>query len=157
MGKIVVLYPIVKGIGFASSQRQSSDPEASCLIVRFVIPKDAYAQRRLDNIHNQLLNCIQPIVSAALASGFTRHELAAKKLTSVIDKYRYANYREMIYFMRDLKAKNVFNFSRSRLFTRISKSRRFLEIKSQNQLPGISDQEKFFDIEEKHLEENQLI
>ena len=59
--------------------------------------------------------------------------------------------------MRDLKAKNVFNFSRSRLFNQIAKSRRYLELKSATEEPGISNQEKYFDIEEKHLAQNQLI
>ena len=74
-----------------------------------------------------------------------KQSLGMEKLTRVIDKYRYSNYREIIYFMRDLKAKNVFNFSRSRLFQKIAKSRRFIELNS------------LFDQKEKHLDINQEI
>jgi hypothetical protein len=55
--------------------------------------------------------------------------LALAKLTAVLDKYKCANYREIVYFMRDLKAKNVFNFSRSRLYEKIAKSKRYFELK----------------------------
>jgi hypothetical protein len=57
-----------------------------------------------------------------------RPQLGLEKLANVVDKYRFIRYRELIYFMRDLKAKNVFNFSRSRLYDLISKSRKFMLI-----------------------------
>ena len=40
--------------------------------------------------------------------------------------------------MRDLKAKNVFNFSRSRMFDKIARSQRFLDLKGE-----------YFDIDQK--------
>jgi len=68
-----------------------------------------------------------------------------------MDKYKFSNYREIIYFMRDLKAKNVFNFSRSRLFSQIARSRRFLELKK------MSHEQELFDVDERHFEKNQVI
>ena len=43
LGKIVVLYPIMQGTTFATTQRQSSDSAGACLIIRFVINKDENA------------------------------------------------------------------------------------------------------------------
>ena len=57
-----------------------------------------------------------------------RPQLGLEKLANVIDKYKFTQYREMIYFMRDLKSHNVYNFSRSRLFELIGKSRKFMQI-----------------------------
>ena len=54
-----------------------------------------------------------------------KQTLAIEKLSSVLEKYKAANYREIIYFMRDLKAKNVYNFSRSRLYDKLAKSKLF--------------------------------
>jgi hypothetical protein len=90
------------------------------------------------------------VIDAALASESVtpKQELALTKFTNVIEKYKFAHYREMIYFMRDLKAKNVFNFSRSRLFDRLATSKRFFEIKASEQL---------FDNNKKHFEQSQLI
>ena len=101
-------------------------------------------QQKLQNIHSQLINVIQPFVQAALMNEEVslKQSLGMEKLTKVIDKYRFANYRDIIYFMRDLKAKNVYNFARSRLFQNIAKSRRFIEINS------------LFDQREKHLDVN---
>ena len=67
-------------------------------------------------------------------------------MTGVIDKYRFNNYREIINFMRDLKSKNVYNFSRSRLYEKIAKSKRYFEIKK--------SEEQYFDVDEKHLAQN---
>jgi hypothetical protein len=73
---------------------------------------------------------IKPVVATALNSGFMKQTLALGRLTGVIDKYRFSNYREIIYFMRDLKSKNVYNFSRSRLYEKIAKSKRFFNLKT---------------------------
>ena len=112
--------------------------------------RDQHVQKKLENIHSQLINIIHPVVDAALTSEIvsTKHSLAVTKLSSVVDKYKFAHYREIIYFMRDLKAKNVFNFSRSRLFDKLSKSKRFFEMKADDSL---------FDNGLKHLEQNQQI
>ena len=71
-----------------------------------------------------------------------KQSLGIQKLSSVFEKYKDARYREIIYFMRDLKAKNVFNFSRSRLFEKLSKSKLAFDQRSNNAL---------FDYEAKHL------
>lgn len=71
-----------------------------------------------------------------------------QKLTNIVEKYKFTHYREMVYFMRDLKAKNVFNFSRSRLFDNLAKSKRLFDIKASDNL---------FDIKEKQIEQNQQI
>ena len=89
------------------------------------------------------------MVSTSLNNGFMRQTLAMNKLTNVMNKYRFSNYREIIYFMRDLKSKNVYNFSRSRLYEKIAKSKRYFEIKN--------SEDQYFDVNEKHLAQNQLI
>ena len=48
--------------------------------------------------------------------------------------------------MRDLKAKNVYNFSRSRLFDKIARSKRVLDLKGE-----------YFDVDRKQLDQNQQI
>ena len=67
-----------------------------------------------------------------------------KKLSGVIDRYKFMNYREIIYFMRDLKAKNVYNFSRSRLYDKLKKSKRYFELKKQMQSED-PENSKYFD------------
>jgi hypothetical protein len=71
-------------------------------------------------------------------------------LVNVIEKYKFASYREIIYFMRDLKAKNVFNFSRSRLYTKLAKSKLIFDLKEKHS-------DDLFDAEDKHLTQNQII
>lgn len=114
--------------------------QQNALILRFIVNRDLNVQRKLENIHNQLINCIQPIVDAALVSDTVsiKQTLALTKLCGVIDKYRFTNYRDIIYFMRDLKAKNVYNFSRSRLFDKIARSKRVQDLR-----------EEYFDVDEK--------
>jgi hypothetical protein len=46
-----------------------------------------------------------------------------------INMRRFSHYKEALQFMRDLKIKGVYNFSRCRLFDAIKKSSRFLDIK----------------------------
>ena len=122
---MVILFPLMNANAYRSAIYQQS-----ALILRFVLDRDQLVQKRLENIHSQLINCIQPIVNAALVSDVVsvKQTLALSKLCGVIDKYRFANYREMVYFMRDLKAKNVYNFSRSRLFDKIAKSKRVQDL-----------------------------
>lgn len=71
-------------------------------------------------------------------------------MASIIEKYKFASYREIIYFMRDLKAKNVYNFSRSGLYSKLAKSKIIFEKKNKMA-------EDFFDVEDKHLTQNQII
>ena len=91
---------------------------------------------------------IENFVSTSLNAGLQKWQLALSKLNTVVDKYKFTNYREIVYFMRDLKSKNVYNFSRSRLYEQIAKSRRFLQLKNED---------KYFDYEDKHMAQNQLI
>lgn len=118
---MVIVYPLMSANVYRSAIYQQN-----AIILRFIVNRDANVQKKLENIHNQLINCIQPIVDAALVSDIVsvKQTLALNKLCGVIDKYRFTNYREIIYFMRDLKAKNVYNFSRSRLFDKIARSKR---------------------------------
>lgn len=116
------------------------------MILRFVINRDNQVQQKLKNIHSQLISCIQPVIQAALHNGeiLIKQQLALKKLSSVIDRYKFVNYREIIYFMRDLKAKNVYNFSRSRLYDNLKKSKRYFELKKQMQSDD-PENAKYFD------------
>lgn len=47
-----------------------------------------------------------------------------------INALRFSYYRELFDSMKDLRAKNVFNFSRCALYEKIKKSRRFMELKA---------------------------
>ena len=49
--------------------------------------------------------------------------------------------------MRDLKSNNVFNFSRSRMYDRIAKSRRYLELKQATTRPDDDPLNRYFDHE----------
>lgn len=35
----------------------------------------------------------------------------------------------MLYFLRDMKSKNVYNFTRSNLYAKLAKSKRYMELK----------------------------
>jgi hypothetical protein len=59
-----------------------------------------------------------------------RHSLGVEKMGRLIDRSKLVAYREILTFMRDLKAKGVFNFSRCRLFDAISRSKRFIQLKN---------------------------
>jgi len=94
-------------------------------------------------LHQQFMSPLIKIMDAILSTDPTpKQSLGIQKLCSVFEKYKDARYREIIYFMRDLKAKNVFNFSRSRLFEKLSKSKLAFDQRSNNAL---------FDYEAKHL------
>jgi hypothetical protein len=143
--KVVVLFPLM------SSHSYKSAVQSQCaLILRFILDRDEHVERKVQNIHAQLINAIAPILDAALSHEVVavKPTLAVEKLSKVIDKYKFAHYREIIYFMRDLKAKNVFNFSRSRLYEKLAKSKRFFDLK---------DEDDLFDCQEKHLNQNQKI
>jgi hypothetical protein len=106
----------------------------------------------------QLIKPIQPTIISILSGGnvLLKPQLGLEKLSNVVNKYKNTQYREMIYFMRDLKAKNVFNFSRSRLYDQIAKSRKFIEI--YNQAGGNEKGEsKFFDVDRKNMDKHQII
>ena len=45
-----------------------------------------------------------------------RQQLAVSRLLSGLNSRRFGYYRELVDFMKDLRAKNVFNFSRCRLY-----------------------------------------
>ena len=78
-----------------------------------------------------------------------KQQLALMKLGRVVDKFKEAAYRDLVYFMRDLKAKNVFNFARSRLCEKIQKSKRFIEFKRQL---GEKDGDELYDFSKREME-----
>ena len=67
---------------------------------------------------------VSPVLEAILLHQAVtpKLNLAVEKMSKVVNKYKFSCYREIIYFMRDLKAKNVFNFSRSRIYSKLSRS-----------------------------------
>lgn len=77
-----------------------------------------------------------------------KQELALQKIAAIVDRQKHGQYRELIYFLRDLKAKNVFNFSRSGLYARLAKSKRFLELRKQlnSDLDGVDTRNQYFDL-----------
>ena len=93
-----------------------------------------------------------------------KQKLALQKLTEVVNRHRFMNYREIIYFLRDLKAKNVYNFSRSNLYAKLAKSKRYLELKKSlnEDLAAVQDSAnasngEYFDLQKRRLDENQQI
>lgn len=100
-------------------------------MLRFIFDIDEPVQKRLETLHSQLISCVQPLLTQLLQTNqvLMRQQLAVSKLLNGINFFRHGYYRELVDFMKDLRAKNVFNFSRCRLYEKIKKSRRFLELK----------------------------
>lgn len=135
------------------------------LVLRFVLNRDENVQAKLQNINTQLINVVQPVVLAILQGGvMTKEKLALQKLAQVVDRQRYMTYRELMYFLRDLKAKNVYNFTRSNLYAKLAKSKRYMELKKQlnSDLDDVrgspnGGNAEFFDQQQRHMDENQQI
>ena len=174
LDKVVMLYPFINGhfmsssLGRRGGAGQSFTSNAASLqglVLRFVLDRDDNVQRKLQNIGNQLINAIQPIVLAVLQGEvMVKQKLALQKLAEVVNRHRFMNYREIIYFLRDLKAKNVYNFSRSNLYAKLAKSKRYLELKSSlnEDLASVQDSAnvsngEYFDLQKRRLDENQQI
>ena len=139
LDKVVMLYPFVhshlssSSVHFQRSFNQSLTTSVAShqgLVLRFVLDRDDNVQTKLQNINTQLINVVQPVVLAILQGGImTKEKLALQKLSQVVDRQRFINYRELMYSLRDLKAKNVYNFSRSNLYAKLAKSKRYMELK----------------------------
>ena len=97
----------------------------------------------------------------------TKEKLALQKLAQVVDRQKSINYRELLYCLRDLKAKNVYNFTRSSLYAKLAKSKRYMELKHQlnrdlDEVKGSQrydnddrNNPEFFDLQLRRLNENQ--
>lgn len=134
----------------STSYKSALSKHNAAIILRFKIERDSYIEKKVQAIHTNLINVIAPVMDAIMMHDVVsvKQIYAIEKLTRVIDKYKSSSYREIIYFMRDLKAKGVFNFSRSRLFSKLAKSKVIFEAIQSDPL---------FDVEDKHLNQNQLI
>ena len=148
---MVLLYPIVAVDQFRAGVSNLS--KQSGLVLRFNLEKSDSVNKSLQLIHEKFLVLIQPLVSELLKSGqvMMRQKLALSKICTGIDGMRLQYYREVMTFIRDLKMKNVYNFTRSRLYDNIKKSRRYQMVKS-----SIRDSE-YFDETQQKLHENQKI
>jgi hypothetical protein len=144
--QVVVLFPLMS----ARSYRTTYSQFQNAIIVRFVLDNDDHIELKVQNILSQFINVIAPVIDAILQHEIisVKQTYAIEKISNVIDKYKSACYRELIYFMRDLKAKNVYNFSRSRLYTKLAKSKLLFNQSLDNEM---------FDLEDKHLAQNQHI
>lgn len=52
-------------------------------------------------------------------------------MSQIMNRHRHSHFQHLMYYLRDLKSKNVYNFTRSNLYTKLAKSKRFMELKEQ--------------------------
>ena len=122
-----MLHPLL-----SSSSYKSTVPSVS-IVLRFVFEKTDDLDVKISDLQTKLLSPISPIFDAILShevGASPKQTLGAHLIEKVVSKYKEVRYREIIYFMRDLKAKNVFNFSRSGLYSRLAKSKLIFDLKS---------------------------
>ena len=130
--KVVMLYPFVTVSNLSQSvdgfQYQMSQMASHHgLVLRFILERDNYVQKKLQNINIQLINVIQPVILAILQGGVMMKErLALMKVAQIVDKHRFGHFQSLMQSLRDLKSKNVYNFTRSNLYAKLAKSKRYM-------------------------------
>lgn len=143
--RVVVLFPLMS----ARSYRTAYSQFQNSIILRFELESDDRIEQRVQNILGQFINVIAPVVDAILQHEIisVKQTYAIEKIVNVIEKYKSVCYRDIIYFMRDLRAKNVYNFSRSRLYGKLAKSKLMYD-------QGNRLEDEMFDYEDKHLRQS---